>query len=52
MRVMPADPSIDQKMLKKPDATKDYTLQVVPTTLPGVTPRTTSLTRPPAGHRG
>ena len=30
MRVMPADPSIDQKMLKKPDTTKDYTLQVVP----------------------
>ena len=30
MRVMPADPSIDQKMLRKPDPTKDYTLQVVP----------------------
>ena len=30
MRVMPADPSIDQKMLKEPDTTKDYTLQVVP----------------------
>ena len=30
MRVMPVDPSIDQKMLKKPDTTKDYTLRVVP----------------------
>ena len=29
MRVMPADPSINPKMLKKPDTTKDYTLQVV-----------------------
>ena len=30
MRVMPVDPSIDQKMLKEPDTTKNYTLQVVP----------------------
>jgi Carboxypeptidase regulatory-like domain len=30
MRVMPTDPSIDQKMLKKPDTAKDYTLQVLP----------------------
>jgi hypothetical protein len=30
MRVMPADPSIDQEMLKQPDTTKDYTLKVVP----------------------
>ena len=30
MRVMPVDPSIDQQMLKEPDTTKNYTLQVVP----------------------
>lgn len=30
MRVMPADPSIDEKMLKEPDRTKDYTLKIVP----------------------
>lgn len=30
MRVMPADPSIDRKMLKEPDTTKDYTITVVP----------------------
>ena len=30
MRVMPADPSIDEKILKEPDTTKDYTLKVVP----------------------
>jgi hypothetical protein len=30
MRVMPVDPSIDQKMLKEPDTTKNYTIQVVP----------------------
>jgi hypothetical protein len=30
MRVQPADPSIDAKMLNEPDATKDYTIRVVP----------------------
>jgi hypothetical protein len=30
MRVMPADPSIDEEMLKEPDKTKDYTLKIVP----------------------
>ena len=30
MRVLPVDPSIDEKILKEPDATRDYTLKVVP----------------------
>jgi Carboxypeptidase regulatory-like domain len=30
MRVIPVDPSIDQKMLKEPDTTKNYTIQIVP----------------------
>ena len=30
MRVLPVDPSIDEKILKGPDATRDYTLKVVP----------------------
>jgi hypothetical protein len=30
MRVILADPSIDQKMLKEPDTTKDYTIKTIP----------------------
>ena len=30
MRVMPADPSMDQKMRREPDTTKDYTIETVP----------------------
>ena len=30
MRVLPVDPSIDEKMLKEPDTTKNYTIRVVP----------------------
>jgi len=30
MRVISADPSIDRKMLREPDATKNYTIQIVP----------------------
>jgi hypothetical protein len=30
MRVLPVDPSIDQKILKEPDPTRHYTIKVVP----------------------
>ena len=30
MRVIPVDPSTDRKMLREPDATKNYTIQIVP----------------------
>jgi hypothetical protein len=30
MRVIPVDPSIDEKMIKEPDATQKYTLQIFP----------------------
>src|SRR5687767_259073 len=30
MRVIPVDPSIDQQMLKEPDASKNYTIRIVP----------------------
>jgi hypothetical protein len=30
MRVMPADPSIDPKLLKEPDATRDYAIKSLP----------------------
>jgi hypothetical protein len=30
MRVLPVDPSIDEKILKVPDTTKTYTIQIVP----------------------
>jgi len=30
MRVIPVDPSIDQKILNDPDTTGNYTLQIVP----------------------
>ena len=30
MRVMPVDPSIDQKILKEPDAAEDYAIKILP----------------------
>ena len=30
MRVLPVDPSMDEKMLTEPDATRDYTIKTLP----------------------